>query len=149
MLCCFIACTTTAQSVIGSTGLSLKNDTYSIDYSIGELSISIQSTSNNGTINYVSSGVSQPYMKVVNPGCDIINDGLSYFPNPTHDKLSVVGNYNWVTNYVIYDASGHQMANSNFYNNSIDLSRLNAGVYIIILYPGCDNKFKTFKIVKQ
>ena len=133
------------QTVVNAAGNTLSDNSYLIEYSIGEISI----TTVTGAQNIISQGVLQPNIKILNPGCSFINDTFSFFPNPTRDKIRLVGRYNWINSYMVYAADGKLMGSSLFYNNYIDLSRFAAGLYFIQLLPGCDGKSKTLKILKQ
>ena len=134
-----------AQTVINSTGTSLKDASYQFEYSIGEISITTLSAS----LNFVTQGLLQPQVKYLNPQCEIINAPLQTFPNPTRDKFRMVGQFDWITGYHIYAADGKLVRVASFFNNYIDLSNLPAATYFIKLYPACDSKFKVLKVVKQ
>ena len=134
-----------AQSVINSTGAFLKDGSYQIEYSIGEISITTLSAAS----NFITQGLLQPQVKYLNPQCEIINAPIQTFPNPTRDKFRMVGQFDWITGYHIYAADGKLVRIASFYNNYINLSNLPAATYFIKLYPACDNKFKVLKVVKQ
>jgi hypothetical protein len=134
-----------AQSVINSTGVSLKDASFQFEYSIGEISITTLAASS----NFITQGLLQPQVKYLNPQCEIINAPMQTFPNPTRDKFRMVGQYDWITGYHIYAADGKLVRVASFINNYIDLFNLPAATYFIKLYPACDNKFKVLKVVKQ
>jgi Secretion system C-terminal sorting domain len=56
---------------------------------------------------------------------------LQVFPNPAHDKLSVVGDN--LGNYTISDLSGRDILRGplNSYESAIDVSTLPSGVYLL------------------
>ena len=150
LLCLFCLCgisisQSSAQTVINSTGASLKDGAYQFDYSIGEISIATLTSSS----NFITQGVLQPQVKFLNPQCEIINAPLQTFPNPTRDKFRMVGQYDWITGYHIYATDGKLVRIASFFNNYIDLFNLPAATYFIKLYPACDNKFQVLKVVKQ
>jgi hypothetical protein len=134
-----------AQQLTCSTGNTIKNDTWVIEYAVGEIAVTTLSSSG----NFATQGLLQPSVKVINPACTFINDDFVYFPNPTKDKIRLVGRFDWISSYIIYAADGKLMAKSPLYNNYIDLTKLAKGLYIIQLLPGCDGQFKTLKILKQ
>ena len=144
-LCKIFIPQSSAQSVVNTTGASLKDGSYQFDYSIGEISI----TTLTGSSNFITQGVLQPQVKFLNPQCEIINGPMQTFPNPTRDKFRMVGQYDWITGYHIYAADGKLVRIASFFNNYINLSNLPAATYFIKLYPSCDNKFKVLKVVKQ
>lgn len=133
------------QSVVNVTGQTLTSTNYQFEYSIGEISITTLSATN----NQVTQGLLQPSVKVVDPSCDIINNTFQYFPNPTSNYIRLVGRHDWITGYQIYAADGKLVSNTRFTNNYIDLSKLASGMYIIRLLPGCGGEYKTLKIIKQ
>jgi hypothetical protein len=134
-----------AQSLVNSTGATISGSGFNVEYSIGEISI----TTLSATSNYGTQGLLQPSVKAVNPACEIVNDVLQYFPNPTINKIRIVGRHDWITHYMIYAADGKLVAQQPFVNNYIDLTRYSAGLYLVRLLPGCDGQFKTLKIVKK
>jgi hypothetical protein len=145
-LLCTVIITASARSqqVINTTGATILSNTHIIEYSIGELAITTISAPN----NYATQGVLQPYVKVINPTCNIINQAFQYFPSPTYDRLRLVGQYNWIDAYQVFAADGKLVRSLKFYNNEIDLTNLPTGVYFIRMLPGCNNNYKTIKILK-
>lgn len=138
-----------SQQVLNSSGNTLSNRDYIFEYSVGEITVSTIKSNSVNNPSFVTQGLLQPSIKVENPACQFINDTLQFFPNPAHDVVSISARYNWITNFIIYDAAGRLIINSPFYNNIIDVSKYAKGMYFIILFPGCSNKFKTLKILKQ
>lgn len=134
-----------SQTVINTTGQTIQSPGYIIEYSIGEIAI----TTYAGANNVLTQGVLQPNIKVINPDCALINAPFQYFPNPSYDKLRLVGQYNWINAYQVFAADGKLVRNQKFYNNEIDLSNLSSGIYFVRMLPGCDNNYKTIKIFKS
>jgi len=132
---------------VNSTGKTVSDGSIIIDYSIGE--ISITTLTSPGNANYLTQGLLQPTIKIVNPGCEIINDTVSWFPNPVADIIRVVSRVDWITDYHIYAADGKLVRVSPFTNNQINMHNLPGGVYFIKLYPGCNDNFRTLTVVKQ
>lgn len=140
----FGICNVVAQSVVNAGGQTINSNDYVLEYSIGEVTITTLTT----TDNTVTQGLLQPNIKVINPGCNIINDVIQYFSSPTSDILRVLGRHDWIDAYQIFTADGKLARKEKFFNNYFDLRNLAAGVYFIRLLPGCDNQFKTLKILK-
>jgi hypothetical protein len=140
-----IASPAQSQQVINATGTTITNNSYIIEYSIGELAVTTISAPN----NYATQGVLQPNVKVINPSCNIINQAFQFFPNPTYDRLRLVGQYNWIDAYQVFAADGKLIRSEKFYNNEINLTNLATGIYFIRMLPGCDNQYKTIKIYKS
>ena len=136
-----------AQSLVGAAGTTLIGNGYTVEYAIGEISINTLTAP--GNTNFLTQGLLQPNLKVTNPACEIVNDEFQYFPNPTIDRIRLVGRNDWITHYIVYGADGKLLASAQFQNNFIDIRRFPAGLYIIRLLPGCNGQFKTLKILKQ
>jgi hypothetical protein len=139
--------TVQGQKLVNTTGNTIGDNNLTIEYSIGEISITTLFTVN--STNYVTQGLLQPSVKVINPDCAIINDTLNYFPNPAVNILSVIGKTDWITGYRIYASDGKLVRIAPFISNQINMYHLPGGVYFIKLYPGCDNKNRILKVIKQ
>lgn len=138
-----------SQTLVSTTSNSIKTDAYQFEYALGEIAITTLSDATPVTTHYITQGLLQPIEKFLGPDCKIINDTLQYFPNPTTSLISVVSRYDWITGYHLYAADGKLVRATSFFNNYIDLSNLPAAVYFIKLFPGCNNKFRVLKVVKQ
>ena len=67
------------------------------------------------------------------------------YPNPTSDIVHIEGNYSQL-NVVVYDILGKQVMNKPI-TNSIDISQLEKGIYILQLSDGA--KLTTQRIIKN
>lgn len=140
-----LPCLSKAQSLINTTGTTVKTNDFILEYSIGEIGITTLSTSP----NFITQGLLQPGLKITEPDCPIINDTLNYFPNPTREILSVVTRRDWITSYRIYAADGKLVRAAFFINNQINMADLASGVYFIKLFPGCNDKYRILKAIKS
>jgi hypothetical protein len=70
---------------------------------------------------------------------------VSIYPNPTSDIVYIEGNYSQLK-AVVYDILGKQVMNKPI-TNSIDISQLEKGVYILQLSDGV--KLTTQRIIKN
>jgi len=70
---------------------------------------------------------------------------ISIYPNPTSDIVYIDGNYTQLK-VVVYDILGKQVMNK-FTTNTIDISHLEKGVYMLQLSDGV--KLSTIKIIKN
>jgi len=70
---------------------------------------------------------------------------ISIYPNPTSDIVYIDGNYTKLK-VVVYDILGKQVMNKST-TNTIDISHLEKGVYILQLSDGV--KLSTIKIIKN
>jgi hypothetical protein len=107
---------------------------------------------------YINPPINQPFTAVEGAGasCDTlgVNDeaialNLIVSPNPTKDILNISSSMplNEDTIYTIYDISGRQLMNKKLENQTIDLSALSSGNYILRVISGKD--VKTHKFIKQ
>jgi hypothetical protein len=144
----FLVCLTiiiNGQTVVNSTGNTIKDNSYYFEYSVGEISI----TTLSGGANNVTQGLLQPNIKKVPPPCDFLDERVISFENPTTNIVRLVGRYDWITDYKVYAADGKLVKAGRFYNNVIDLTKFPAAIYFIKLYPGCNNNYKVLKVLKQ
>ena len=107
---------------------------------------------------YINPPINQPFTAVEGAGasCDTlgVNDeaialNLIVSPNPTKDILNISSSIplNKDTIYTIYDISGRQLMNKKLENQTIDVSALSSGNYILRVISGKD--VKTHKFIKQ
>ena len=71
---------------------------------------------------------------------------INIFPNPVVDRLFVEGAEKFNTSYNVYSANGSMVIQGNVNGNSIDVSNLESGFYLIQIYQ--DGKFKQAKFTK-
>jgi len=135
-----------SQSVVNCTGATLKSQSYSVEYSIGEVAI----VTLTGTTTVATQGLLQPGIKINAAPCDIINSTVSYFETPAKDVLRIVGLHDWIQSYQVYAADGKLVRHQNFQNNQINVAGLPAaGIYFVRLLPGCNGKFQVLKFMKR
>ncbi|HLG41460.1 MAG TPA: T9SS type A sorting domain-containing protein [Chitinophagaceae bacterium] len=147
-LCCtFFFCDASAQKLVNTTGTTVNDNNYIIEYSVGEIATTTLTQA--GNTNFITQGLLQPNIKIINPDCNIVNDTINCFPNPVEKMLSVVGRLDWITSYRIYAADGKLVRVAPFINNQINMYNLPGGAYFIKLYPGCNDKFRVLKVIKQ
>ncbi|MBJ2173011.1 T9SS type A sorting domain-containing protein [Aureibaculum sp. A20] len=74
------------------------------------------------------------------------NDNIfKIYPNPSSDLVKISGQ---IANYTIYDITGKIVMNGSYNNNTIDITSLNKGVYLIEL-EDINNLLITKKIIKN
>jgi len=137
-----------SPEIICSASGRIQNSTIKIDWVIGE---SVTATMQN-TNNQLSSGFGQPQYLItaINPG----NSSFSFFiyPNPTIDKINICSSQNsFDGKYEIWDNIGRLQLNGicNAELAAIDCSKLEKGVYFLILKSNNSDFERCFKIVKQ
>jgi hypothetical protein len=138
-----------SQSLIGVAGITVSNAEYSFDFSVGEINVPTMENTSNGESWVFSSSLLQPTVKMVEPGCEVINDLLDYYPNPTRNMLNLNPKYDWITGYRLYKANGNLVQANALFNNQINMSTLAPGIYFLQLLPGCNSKHRILKVVKQ
>lgn len=136
---------TQGQTLVNTTGNTLKDNFYFFEYSIGEIAI----TTLSGTSDNATQGLLQPNIKKAPPPCTFPDDKVISFENPTRNIVRIVGQYDWITNYKVFASDGKLVKEGPFYNNAIDLTKYPAAIYFIKLFPGCDGNFKVLKVLKQ
>jgi len=76
-----------------------------------------------------------------------VND-LVIYPNPTKDELNISSTENLQNAiYTIFDINGRRVMNASLTQNTIDVSALNTGNYILRIVSG--NQIKSQKFIKQ
>lgn len=76
---------------------------------------------------------------------DVNKLSFKYYPNPVKDIL-ILSNSEKVNSISIYNIAG-QLIKSNKGANTIDMSALSAGIYLIKTNIGAESK--TFKVIKK
>jgi hypothetical protein len=71
---------------------------------------------------------------------------INIYPNPVVDRLFIEGAEQLNTNYTIYSANGSLVLQGNVNGNSIDVSNLESGFYLIQIFQ--DGKFMQTKFTK-
>jgi spore coat protein CotH len=75
------------------------------------------------------------------------NENLSYYPNPTNNKLNIVNTNDTINSVEVYNMQGQQLLkNVNFNKKSltIDLTSFSKGIYIVVV-----NKKSILKVVRN
>ncbi|KGO80968.1 hypothetical protein Q762_10005 [Flavobacterium cauense R2A-7] len=71
--------------------------------------------------------------------------GLNIYPNPANDFLHITTSANGVKTVTIYDVVGKQVLNTTTANEVINVSSLNAGIYMVKITE--EGKTATRKLV--
>lgn len=81
-----------------------------------------------------------------------INENFKIFPNPVHDKLSIMSTAAGALQIKIYDEKGMLVKSTNFASGeaiSIDVSALASGVYLVSSFNELSAGTNTIKFLKQ
>ncbi len=74
------------------------------------------------------------------------NDNIVLYPNPTNDKVIIKG-HDQLTKIEIFNIVGQVVLKQNTHFDSVDMSLLESGVYLVKLYA--NESSKTVKIIKE
>ncbi|MBN2890318.1 MAG: T9SS type A sorting domain-containing protein [Bacteroidales bacterium] len=132
------------QELVGSAGGSFETATYSMDWSVGEVATSTYSA---GSYT-LSEGLHQNFI-TVEAIDQVVEFGISIFPNPTSDFINI--NSSEIANFdvKIIDVDGRNIVNQNVTGNQtqIDFTNFANGIYILSITK--NNQVQTFKIIKK
>jgi hypothetical protein len=139
----------TSPEVIASSGDHFDNGTNSISYTVGEPVILTVSSANNA----LTQGFHQTSLLVDAVDDVTENSGISVFPNPTSNQLTIsaeqLGLYE---NASLYDASGRlvwiQTESNPPLQSTVDMTSVAPGLYILRLLQSDESSLE-FKILKQ
>ena len=124
----------------------IKHQLFNQNISIGVLQISIQSQLNLVLNLHLLESNKPVWGTCPTASVDDQNQlDISIYPNPTSDMVYIDGNYSQLK-VVVYDILGKQVKNKPI-TNSIDISQLEKGVYILQLSDGA--KVTTKRIIKK
>jgi len=79
---------------------------------------------------------------------NVLEENLVIYPNPAKDMITISSSIalnNAV--YTIYDITGKQVLNANLNSNTINVSKLSTGIYVLKITV--DGKNKTQKLIKE
>lgn len=130
-------------NVVNSSGGYIKNANHSLEWSLGELTVSTISS----TSNLLTQGFFQPIANVVGTNDNARDFKIAYYPNPIEDILYLKTENEDVLTIKIQDLLGRLVQNSGF-SQSINLQHLKTGIYNISLLDKNYQIIASFKINK-
>ena len=143
-----------APQSINSSGKKMSQSNSSITFTVGELVVLSQTSSEGtGLKNGFSAGATLTTQSIKEPDINIMD--VSVFPNPTSNYLNIKINHALVKNFVITitDLQGKEIYKetySNFSNTiGINMASFSKGNYMLSIK---DNEFQTlgvYKIIKE
>lgn len=141
----------TPQSTINTSGGLLTGNSSKIDFSIGQLLYTNES-SNNCNISFGIIQINEARNPIVTNLRQIITD-IFVYPNQSSQYINIFNNSEYsIKSYKIIDLSGKVIAiDNNLSKNNkyqINISKLNNGVYFINIDIQQSNEV-TFKFIKQ
>ena len=140
-----ISAQSVAPQVVNATGGDFKNNDFSLEWSLGEVSIS--TLQSNG--NFLSEGFLQPNLPGSVATIDLADNPLDVFPNPFNQWIRLVDqnqpDARW--NVKIFNALGMPVMVEQA-ANELYLANLSSGIYVLQV-SDLNNKFiKSIKISK-
>lgn len=132
-----------SPTVINSSGGTIQNSSYSLEWALGELAISTLNSPN----NLLTQGFIQPIVSIVGVYEHFDKDRFYAFPNPVSDELNFRTDISDISIIWIQDFSGRLVFKTCF-RESINLQSLNNGVYTVSLFNSQNQFLYGFKIIK-
>tara|TARA_B100000963_G_scaffold302845_1_gene275893 strand:- start:779 stop:1261 length:483 start_codon:yes stop_codon:yes gene_type:complete len=135
--------------VIGTDGGHVKNNQFSLSYTIGEV-VSGLARDRLNNID-ITQGFHQPNISIVSVEDHDFDVNITVFPNPAIDYINVkISDLERANRFYIYDISGRLLSQQQILEKAfkIGFSQLSTGNYII-LFTKDDTKIKTIKVQKS
>ncbi|MCE9540408.1 MAG: T9SS type A sorting domain-containing protein [Bacteroidetes bacterium] len=137
-----------AQETVSATGSNATGVGGSLSYTVGQVAY----TTNTGTNGSVAQGVQQPYEISTTLGINetTINLGLSIYPNPTTDYLTLKVEKTDGLNFQLFDLQGRLIESKtvNSTSTNISLESQPSATYFLKVAKG-NQIVKIFKIIKN
>ncbi len=132
--------------VIGTTGTTLTAPTFSIAYTIGE---PITKTLSSGSYS-LTQGFHQDTILIVAVEDHLPDFGLSVYPVPVDQSLTVTCTRDDLIQVQLYDANGKSVLTTDVFTKKLtfDVQNLSNGPYMLIVMTPNAEPIKTFSIVK-
>ncbi len=135
--------------VIGTDGGHVKNNQFSLSYTIGEV-VSGLARDRLNNID-ITQGFHQPNISIVSVEDHDFDVNITVYPNPAIDYINVkISDLERANRFYIYDISGRLLSQQQILEKAfkIGFSQLSTGNYII-LFTKDDTKIKTIKVQKS
>lgn len=137
-----------AQELTLSSGKSVKNESGSVSYSIGQTTF----LSLKGPNGSVTQGVQQVYTIEIIDGLNVEDIYLTAYPNPTTDllMLEVEKLSSKKMSYMLFNMDGKLIESNELKNKKteVDMRNLVSAIYFLSITDN-NKKIKTFKIIKE
>ena len=133
-----------SPQVLNASGGFFKNTDFSVAYSVGECAITYLTS----PIGGISQGFLQVETLIINATEAEIDNTLLVFPNPVHDKLYLRSQFRVIAGVQVFDMLGRKTLQTSLSGESLDLSQLSPGIYLLHLSDTRQRFFQTVKIEK-
>ena len=133
-----------SPQVLNATGKTIINGSVTVEYSVGELAISMLTS--NG--NYVTQGALQPKKVKIVAGLEANaynNSLIAFYPNPVVENLTVTCPKGYSA--AVYDIEGVNLGKIET-NAQVNASDMATGMYIIKVADQDNKIVNTFKFIK-
>jgi len=135
------------QEVISSAGTSLSNDEYSIDFTIGEPIIETLDANS----KMLTQGYHQPTLAIIEVKQIDESFSAALFPNPATSFLNVELDAFEGVSFELQDVNGKTIKQEGIDKTitSIDVNKLERGIYLLKLVDKNNKKLKSYKFLKH
>jgi len=136
------------KSGIDSGGTIAQNGTISIIYTVGELAVQ---ENTNGTIHISEGFISPEMLDALAVKSFTSLTGISIFPNPTIDYVTVhfTNSSNYLITITDFDGKKINSFTTNDSQFQIEMSNYSNGVYLVLVKDISNKKYKVYKILKE
>ena len=136
------------KSSIDSGGASVTNGNTTIIYTVGEVVIQEETV---GNIHLSEGFIGKDIQKALGVSNFELFNEFKIYPNPTSDYVNII--FNKSSNYEISitDLNGKRINHfkSKKLSNTINISKLSAGIYLIVLKDTKAKKYNSIKLIKK
>lgn len=137
------------KEVIDSGGATASNGATTIIYTIGEVVVQESSV---GTIHISEGFISPDIWETIGVQDYTALAGISVFPNPTTDYITI--SFSEIANYniTVFDYLGKQIEDFNTQQtstHSLDMQSYSDGVYLVLVKNTAKQQYTTNKVVKK
>lgn len=121
----------------------MQNDSYSLEWSVGELAVTMVAS-----LDYLlTTNALQSETALVPSRAIFEKSRLVAFPNPVVNTLTLQTDFSGISTILLHDVSGKVVLQTAF-QQSIDLLRLKSGIYIVSLFDQQNIFLHSFQINK-
>lgn len=132
-----------SPTVVNSSGGVIQNSSHSLEWSIGELTVSTLTS----PANLLTQGFLQPTTIIVGTHDLFDESQFSAFPNPVSDWMNLQTDISDIQTVQVHDVLGRLVLQSEF-KPLLNIHQLNSGTYIVSLFNKQNEFLHSFKINK-
>ena len=132
-----------SPTVINSSGGVIQNNSHSLEWSLGELTVSTLTS----PVNLLTQGFLQPNVTIVGTEDFFDESRLAVFPNPVSNWLNLQTDILDIKTVQVHDVLGRLVLQSEF-QPLLDIHQLENGTFIISFFDKQSQFLHSFKINK-